>query len=145
MGGLNLHQIVRGAISTVNPDEQVVVYHSAGQRNDHGALTPIYREGVTMTAQVQTESERELFYAGAGSLGDNAIMRKFYLYAESVTDKTAAIIRPFARGGDLIYRPAEATWWLVTTLIEDFSPVGWVSVRGALQIKEEGFSPEVAP
>ena len=126
---LNLHKIVRAVITSVAPDENVEVYHSKGHLNNKGALTPVYAEPVTMAAQIQTESGRELFYAGAGQLGQTKIIRKMYLYANSQIDKTAPILRPYARGGDLIFRPLENTWWLVTDLLEDFSNVGWVCVR----------------
>lgn len=31
MNGINLHMVVRSAITTINPDEQVILYQSAGQ------------------------------------------------------------------------------------------------------------------
>ena len=33
MNGINLHMVVRSAITTINPDEQVILYQSAGQNN----------------------------------------------------------------------------------------------------------------
>lgn len=32
MNGINLHMVVRSAITTINPDEQVILYQSAGQK-----------------------------------------------------------------------------------------------------------------
>ena len=38
MNGINLHMVVRSAITAINPDEQVILYQSAGQKNISGML-----------------------------------------------------------------------------------------------------------
>ena len=40
MMGLNLHNIVRGAITAVHPDIECQLYHAMGQRNVKGKVTP---------------------------------------------------------------------------------------------------------
>lgn len=135
---LNLHNIVRGAITTVHPDEPVTIYRSAGQKNVAGTVKPIYEQGKNIKAQVQSEKDDALFHANL--TGQNQTVRKMYLYsAPSLAEKPAGIIRPISRGGDMIKR-SDGTWWLIVAPIEDFSDVGWMSVRATLQTKEPDFS-----
>lgn len=42
MNGINLHMVVRNAITAINPDEQVILYQSAGQKNISGIVTPLF-------------------------------------------------------------------------------------------------------
>lgn len=136
---INLHKIVRGAITSVHADETVLLYKSAGQQNIAGAVEPVYNESETLAAQIQSESDDALYYSG--NAGENEITRRFYLYADSLIGRPAGIIRTLARGGDLIYRQEESTWWLITAVIDDFSRVGWVCVRANMQIKPADYSP----
>ena len=41
---LNLHDIVRGAINIVNPDEDVWLIQNIGQTNVKGRITAVYAE-----------------------------------------------------------------------------------------------------
>ena len=127
-GGINLHNVTRAAITTVNPDETVTLYQSQGQTNVAGLITPKYAEAVTCKAQVQSANNADLEHAER--VGMNRNILRFYFYAG--TYPPAGIVRPFARNGDMIQR-SDGTWWLVTAEPDDFSRVGWVCVLGTLQ------------
>lgn len=135
---MNLHQLARAAVTAVHPDEALTIYRSVGQKNVTGVAKPVYEKGQSVKGQVQSEKDDALYHANL--TGQNQTVRKIFLYAESSGAlKPAGIIRPLARGGDLIQR-TDGAWWLVTAIIEDFSDVGWVCVRAALQTKEPDFS-----
>ena len=126
--GLNLHNIVRGAITAVHPDETVTLYQSTGQVNSYGVVTAQYAEPQTVKAQVQSANNADLELVERTS--QNTVIMRFYLYA-SAAMPPAPIDRPFARSGDMIKR-ADGTWWLVTASPDDFAGVGWVCVLGTL-------------
>lgn len=128
-GGLNLHNIVRGAITAVHPDETVTLYRSTGQVNEYGVVKAQYAPPLTVKAQVQSAGGESLQLVEKTSQ-DTAVM-SFYLYADAAMPP-AGIERPFARGGDMIRRD-NGTWWLVTGTSDDFARVGWVCVLGTLQ------------
>jgi hypothetical protein len=131
---LNLHQMVRSAINTLHPDQSGLLYRSNGQSPvGDGTFKPAYLEPVSVKIQIQTESPAVL--AHTNNTGNEEISRKMYLLSEQdMNTKVAGIIRPFARGGDMI-KLDDDTWWLVTGTIEDFSRSGWSCVRVTLQNK----------
>jgi hypothetical protein len=138
MNGVNLHAVVRDAVASLNPDEDVILYQSAGQAVVSGHATPLYGEPIAATAQIQSESDEALYQSD--NAGQNDITKKFYLCAGA--KRPAGIIRPLARGGDVILRVSDGTWWLITGVIDDFSRVGWTSARCTLQVNPpEGVSP----
>lgn len=57
---LNLHAIVRGAISSVNADEQVYLLQSTGNTNVSGRIVATYAGPQLVGAQVQTLSNDDL-------------------------------------------------------------------------------------
>lgn len=128
---MNLHQLVRGCIPIVNPDEYVDWYRCTGQAMaDYGVVTPSFAEPVSVRAQVQSESDASLYYQERA--GDNSIIRRIYLDGDEPV-QPAGIVRPAARGGDVIRRH-DGTWWRVDGVIDDFSlQSGWVCVRVVLQ------------
>ena len=130
--GLNLHDLVRGAIPALHPDEMVLLIQSTGSENIRGVVTPQYADAVQVRAQVQSVGNDDL-----KAMNDTArteIQRKAWLYSQTPAGLVPqGINRPMARGGDLLRR-ADGTWWLVAALMEDFSASGWVSVRIVEQI-----------
>lgn len=133
---LNLHAIVRTPITMLHPDETVTLYQSTGQTNVLGRITPSYAEGVTIQAQIQTLTADELQQREDAS--KTGLDAKAYLYADE-SYPPSGIVRHLARNGDFIQR-ADGTWWLVVSLIEDFTKSGWECVGLALQIKAPDFS-----
>lgn len=129
---LNLHQIVRTAITFNHPGETLLHVRSKGQTDsdDEGKITPLYDTEIVQ-GQVQSEGDASLFHANMA--GQNTIARRIYLYApSSALTQPSGIFRPLARNGDLLRRD-DGTWWLVVAVEENFSDVGWVSVRAVLQ------------
>lgn len=131
---LNLHVIANRAISVAHPNETVELYQAQGQTNMRGRLIPSYLRVQNVTAQVQTLGTAELAWAEQTS--QSKIDRKAYLYAPQGLPVPQGVNRSLARTGDMIRRVAGIgadgalvqTWWLVTSLLEDFSASGWVCV-----------------
>lgn len=143
--GINLHSIVRGAINHLHPDVSVILYRTTGQVvSTGGQPKSIYAEGAPIKAQMQSEGTTALFHAD--KIGQEEIMRKFYLFASPDMDlRVGGIIRPLSRGGDMFQIDAgenwfAGTWWLVEATIEDFTRSGWACVRATLQVNAPDFS-----
>ena len=129
---LNLHAIVRNAITTVNADEDCYLIQSNGQKNVKGVLTSDYTVE-PITAQIQSLNGDELKIIDPVFATD--ISRKFYLYSKTQSGNyPAGQVRPLGRSGDLIYRISEKTYWKIFTVSEDFSQAGWVLVFASMQI-----------
>ena len=126
---LNLHSIVRGAITAVNADETVTLYQAQGQVNEYGLVRALYSEPQSVQAQVQNATSADL--AHLNNMSQSAEAMRFYLYADA-SFPPAGLIRPFVRTGDMIQRD-DGTWWLVTSTPDDFARAGWVCVVGTLQ------------
>lgn len=165
MNGINLHHVVRGAITAIHPDETVQIYINTGQQNDWGTVTPTYAGPIEAKAQIQSESDSALFHSNR--VGMNAETCKAYFYqrdfnrvllAKKLFGFEDAHLQPFdqavfsdgiedtvpahelsdlsrfkERGGDMFQR-ADGSWWLITAITDNFSSVGWVNVRAALQV-----------
>lgn len=129
---MNLHAIANPAVSTVNPNETVIWYENLGQSTDNtGLITPLYAEPVTLFAQVQSESDAALYYADR--VGQNSIVRRFYLHGTQ-EQRAAGIVRPEVRGGDYIRREINGLYYLIDAVLDDFSATsGWLCVRGVEQ------------
>jgi len=130
--GVNLHQVVRGAIPVLHPDEDVLLIQSLGQTNVRGIVTATFADAVAVKAQIQSMGNDDL-----RAMNDTwrvEHQRKCYLFSETpagIIPQT--IVRTLERGGDLIRR-ADGSWWLITGMMEDFSASGWVSVRIVSQV-----------
>lgn len=130
---INLHAIVRGAVTSLHPDEAMTLYRSTGQQNVRGEACPTYAAPVTVMGQVQSERPDTL----EPSRDANAVSRtrRCYLYGgEDTGFVPRTLTRAFATGGDILQR-ADGTWWLVVGMLEDFSASGWVCVRIEAQLK----------
>ena len=121
---MNLHQIVSGAIGTVNRHETVSIYRCNGTTNTNGIVSVSYTKA-DITAQVQapTAADLRLF----DNLADARHVKKFYINAPAYT-----INRHFETAGDIIKR-ADGTYWLIDMIRDDFSPEGWLCVIATLQ------------
>ena len=109
---MDLHGIVSGAISAVNPFECVTLRSSVGYTVDEaGIQIPKYsiHHG---SAQVQPMSSNEIRHAE--QLNISGILKKAYLHGE-----INGIVRMENRGGDLITR-ADGSQWLVKTVLESW-------------------------
>lgn len=131
MNGINLHHVVRTAITTVHPDETILWYQNKGATNIGGILKPSYAEPLSLVAQVQSESDASLMHANRADMNTETV--KIYLYWDAQTNPLN-LDRFTAKGGD-IFKRADGTFWLVTALTDNFADVGWVSCRAVRQVK----------
>lgn len=130
---LNLHDIVRSAITSVYEDEICYLVQSAGQQNVNGKLIEAYDAPVSISAQIQTLSGDALL-ATNETLHDSHD-RKFYIYSDDGSRYPVNADRLNQLGSDFIYRPSNQSWYKIYNIAEDFAPAGWVLVYGALQIQ----------
>lgn len=130
---LNLHSIVRTAITANFADETILLVRSAGSINVKGRIQANYYPALTLRAQVQTLNGDDLQVIGETERTERD--RKFYIMASpSMGAVPAGQVRVrVARTGDFIYRPAFSTFWKIYNVAEDFSPVGWVQVLASEQ------------
>lgn len=128
---MNLHALVRGAVTPLHPDETVTLRQSVGQRNVRGRITPVYAPAQAVVAQIQSLGPNDL--AQAEQVSSTKADRKAYLYAPDPAMPPQGIVRPLGRNGDMLQR-ADGTWWLVTAMIEDFTASGWVCVGITQQV-----------
>lgn len=130
---LNLHDIVRGAITALHPDEAVTLFQSTGQENVRGRIQPTYGEGQAVQAQIQGNGGNALTQSEAVST--TMYERKAYLYAPDEALPPDGINRPLARTGDVLLR-ANGTWWLVTSVLDAFAKSGWMCVGITEQVEK---------
>lgn len=130
---LNLHSIVRTAITANFADETIQLVRSAGSINVKGRIQANYYPALTLKAQVQTLNGDDLQVIGETERTERD--RKFYIMASpSMGAVPAGQVRVrVARTGDFIYRPAFSTFWKIYNVAEDFSPAGWVQVLASEQ------------
>ena len=128
---INLHDIVRGAINIVNPDEDVWLIQNISQTNVKGRISASYAPAYKVKAQVQTLSGDDLTIMNDTERTERD--RKFYLYSDTETGTPpSGIIRPLGKSGDFIRR-ADGTWWMVYNVTEEFATSGWVLVLASQQ------------
>ena len=128
---LNLHDIVRNAITVNKADAPFTVYRSVGQINVDGMIKAEYIEVPGYTGQWQSEGDSALYHAELGT--QSTIVRKLYLYApKDKSSRVWSVYRKNSRSGDYVMDD-EGNYWLVTAVLEDFSDVGWECVRVTLQ------------
>lgn len=123
MPGLNLHAIVRGAITAVNPDVPGEVYLSTGATTLYGIRTPTFALLPANRLQVQALSHEDLYHLNGLEYAGN--MSKLYAYGNF-----AGIIRPEGKGGDLVRLGTE--WWAIQHVLEWWP--GWCSVSITRQV-----------
>lgn len=127
---MNLHGIVRGAITSVNSDRAITWLQSTGNTvATGGKQTPAYAAGVTAFGQIQpapTEMLRKFDY-----LQGQGIYRTVYFYGQKqIIDRGAQL------GGDLLQFPeipgGTARTWLIVQVPEQWPD--WCCVLCCLQI-----------
>lgn len=121
---MNLHSLVRGAISSVNPDTPVTVLISTGFTKDASfRQVPSYAPPVTMTAQVQALTSTDLRKLDAMNVQGS--MRTIYL-----SGSLDGASRLKQTGGDLVTMP-DGTVYLTTMVLERWPD--WCKVSCTLQ------------
>ena len=123
--GLNLHNVVRGAITSIHPDETVTLYQSAGQTNVRGIVKAIYKEPQTIKANFQPLDTDALKHMEA--FNQTPMSEQAFLYSDMAYPVTGQQRLPNIRTGDFIQRSDE-TFWLITAVLEDWTWDGWCNV-----------------
>lgn len=137
MNGVNLHAVVRGAIESIHPDEECTLYQAIGQKNIRGVVMPVYKEPQTIRANIQPLDTDALTHLDGTD--DTSASEQAFLYSDD-SFPVAGIRRfPTIRSGDFIKR-ADGTWYLVTSVIEDWSANGWANVGIKGQVTPPDFS-----
>lgn len=124
---MNLHAIVRGAITAVNPDISATYYKSIGNAVDANyKQTPKYQTFRNVRIQVQALAEGALLgLAQTDSLNLEHVVYKVYMYGN-----TQGIVRPSQQGGDLLQFYGKT--FLVTKVMELWPD--WSSIMVTEQI-----------
>lgn len=118
---LNLHSAVRGAITSVNPDTAATWRSSTGYTTaDDGTQTATYVES-DVTIQVQAAGTQTLRHAENQNV--QGLLRDVYMWGN-----TQGVVRPDAKGGDLLVFPGVRDGtpgtWLVFAVMETWAPDG---------------------
>lgn len=93
---MDLHGIVRGAITSVNPDVPALLYASNGwDTQPDGTRTPKYLPAVSLMVQVQALSYDDLKVVSG--LNINGEAKTIYLHGD-----WRGVLRPEKGGGDLL-------------------------------------------
>lgn len=118
---MNLHDVVRGVIPVVNPDQDVVLLQYAGQVVENYQQKAVWSPAVCVKAQVQPVSDKTLQWLL--QTRQNTIWRDCYLYGP-----IRGLERASACGGDMLY--FEGFEWQVDQVLEAWSATaGWTKVR----------------
>lgn len=131
---LNLHAIVRGAITSNFEDQVFTLYRSLGMQNYEGMAVNTYQAGEEIKGSFQPEGDSALDHANLA--GQNSSIRKLYVYASNDSNSRPwALYRPLARTGDYL-TDVNGTWWYVIAVEEDYSAAGWECLRVQMQDKD---------
>lgn len=121
---MNLHGIIRGVITTVNPDTLAIVRMSAGAAiSADGTQIPAYANDIPARIQVQALSAGEI--RQTDNLNLQGLMRGIYLYGD-----WEGLVRKQGKGGDLIIFGGQV--WLIVQVLETWP--GWCKVAVSLQM-----------
>lgn len=127
---MNLHAIVRGAITTVNPDVYCTVRRSTGVSTTQadGVQVPGYADTPNVPVQVQALTYSDLMKLDA--LNIQGVRRAVYL-----NGAVMGLVRVASRGGDLLIFPTgtlpEGDVWLCAQSLEQWPD--WCKVAITLQ------------
>lgn len=123
---MNLHEVVAGAIGSVNHHETITLWRCTGVSNVKGVVTPTYEKS-TLRAQIQRPSAADLELNERVAKAEQSI--KAWINAPAGT-----INRVDQSAGDIIQR-ADGTYWLIVAIRESFAGEGWLSVLAVEQIE----------
>ena len=133
--GINLHDVVRSAITAIHPDENCILYQSIGQRNIKSKTRPVYAAPKNVKANFQPLDAEALKHVEALSV--TGVDEQVFLYSGEPTPVTGQQRIP-TRTGDFIRRGD--TFWLVTAVFEDWTWDGWANVGVHRQVTPPDFS-----
>lgn len=134
--GINLHNVVRSAITSIHPDENCILYKSLGQRNVKGKVVPVYAEPQSVMASFQPLDTDALRHFDA--MNQTPCSEQVFLYSEDIGVSGQHRL-PITRTGDIIQRE-DNTYWLVIKVLEDWTWDGWANVGVDRQTTPPDFS-----
>lgn len=137
MFGVNLHAVVRGAITSIYPDETCTLYQANGQRNNKGLIQAVYLEPQEIQANIQPLDADRLKHME--KVNDMTATEQIFAYSDTDNPITGIKRVPILRSGDFIQR-ADGTYWLITDVYEDWSSVGWCNAGITQQVTPPDFS-----
>ena len=121
---MNLHGIVSGIVSAVNPMQEVTIEVSIGNVTlEDGSRVPKYAKPVKRMAQIQPLTSGDIQHLD--SLNIQGVFQGIY-----ISGHLDGLIRSDNKGGDRITFP-DGKVYLVTTSIEDWPD--WTKVAASLQ------------
>lgn len=121
---MNLHEIVAGAIGSVNAHETVRLYANKGISVKDGVVTPVY-EMTELRAQVQAPTASDL--QQNDRLAAAVHRKRIYIKAPAGT------INRYSQTAEDIVQRADGSYWLVVGTTDDFTNEGWLCLLTILQ------------
>ena len=114
---MNLHDIVSGVISSVNPTTDGDWIRYVGLKvNDDGSTAPSYADAVPISGDMQDLTQQDVQHLA--SLNLSSCTRAIY-----VDEPLAALSQRDQTGGDLLRM--EGKIWRVGAILEGWTTVGW--------------------
>lgn len=126
---MNLHQIVSGAINSVNPFQKITITPRSGYAvNEYGEAIPNEDASYEVMAQIQPLTSEDIKFIN--NYNESTVYKAFYVSAN-----TFGVNRPMAKGGDKVEWNGKT--FFVASMPEDwYETVGWSHFIGALQLSE---------
>lgn len=123
---MNIHNMIRGAINKVNPDQEVIILKNLGQEHFRGGVVKPRYKMIKVTAQVQPSNSNDI------SFENNHVMSGFYLDFW-LNEKVDGLCRTEGTGGDMLVY--ENFIYYIDGNPEQWNTVGWNRVTGVRQTK----------
>ena len=123
---MNLHDVVAGAIGTVNRHEMVTIWRCTGVNVAKGIVTPTY-EKITRRAQIQQPSPSDLEQ-------NERVARAKHSLKAWVNVPADTINRNAQTAEDIIERD-DGSYWLIVGIKESYAREGWISVLAVEQLE----------
>lgn len=122
---INLHNVVRGVINSINPDQQVTIKLNMGATHKPGGILEPTFEEVQDIAQIQPVKSSEIQFIN--NYNSSSTYRNFYF-----NRNLHGVNRRRLTGGDIIIW--DGFEWFIDSNEEDWQTVGWSKVRGVQQL-----------
>jgi hypothetical protein len=129
---MNLHDVVAGAIGSVNPHETVTIWRCTGVSVTKGVVSPVYAP-LTRRAQIQQPSPSDLQQNERVARAHHSLKAWINVPADTVN-------RNAQTAEDIIERD-DGSYWLIVGIREAYERAGWISVLAVEQLEPpEGVS-----
>lgn len=125
---MNLHEIVSGAINSINPFQEITITPREDYTvNIYGEAEPINKESYTIMAQIQPVSSEDIKFIN--NYNESTVYMAFWLSAN-----TSGLNRPLLKGGDKVVWGNKT--FFITNMPEDwYDTCCWSHFIGCLQLE----------